>query len=421
MNQIKFNQLISELSWRGILDNCTNHEKLELAISNNRKAYIGFDPSGPSLHLGNYLQLVMLKRLMNLGIDCVALIGGATGSIGDPSGKSSERNLLSNDIVLKNSECISSQISEVIPKIKIVNNLDYYKSLSIIDFLRNFGKLFNVNYMLEKDSIKNRIETGISYTEFSYLLLQSYDFMTLYKNERVSIQIGGSDQWGNITSGIEAIRKVYSDDNDAVGLTVKLLIDANGKKFGKSENGAIFIDKKLTPTFKMYQFLYSQPDGEVIKLLKHLTFLTEEEINNIEREHNLDKSLKHAQIQLAKNLIVDIHGQKDYERAFSINEALYKSKIDTLNEEEMNELFDAIDSVKIHGLDYDNELSSIISRSQLGISKTEYKRLVEQKGVKVNSLAIDNVNLKISQIEAFHGKFIFVKIGKQKNLLLKKV
>jgi tyrosyl-tRNA synthetase len=305
------NNLLEILKNRGVLSNVTSEEKFLEILSDKPVAYVGFDPTSDSLHLGNYVQVNISNLIRKFGVEVIPVIGGATGSIGDPSGKSSERNLLSNDELKSNVKSISIQLKKIYGSdIKIINNFDFYSSMSFLDFLRDVGKNFSINYMLEKESIKNRLESGISYTEFSYLVLQAYDFYYLNLNQKVNIQIGGSDQYGNITSGLELIRKKNSDTK-AVGLTFNLLTNSSGKKFGKSEKGAIFLSKNKTSVYQMYQYFLNIADEDLKKMFCFLTCLDISEIDNIMQKHLQSPRDRLGQKELSKILISTIHSYND--------------------------------------------------------------------------------------------------------------
>ena len=402
--------LINDLKWRGILNNITNEEKLVLAIKENKAAYVGFDPSADSLHLGNFVMIQLLNRLKKFNIHTYAVLGGATGMIGDPSGKSSERNLLDPKLVEYNKEAIKKQLQDL-AQVEVLDNYDLYKDMNFLEFLRDVGKLINVNYMLEKDSIKTRLETGISFTEFSYTLIQGNDFLSYYQKYGVAIQAGGSDQWGNITTGIEMIRKVVGDDNLAVGFTVNLLTKADGTKFGKSEKGAIFLDPKKTSVYEMYQFLINQPDNEVIKLLKFLTFLDQDEILKLEEATKETPHLKLAQKELAKQVVVQIHGEKAYQTALEISEALFSGDIKKLSEQQINDAFKNMGSVYIE--DETINLVDLLVLTTAASSKRQAREFIANKAVSVNGDLETDENKVFSKKDLLFNKFLILKRGKR--------
>ena len=313
--------LIIDLKKRDIINNITKEDKIA-NLKPSDGIYIGFDPTATSLHLGNYIQIMLLKRFQKAGLKAYALLGGATGMIGDPSFKATERLLLDAKTLEENKFAIKYQLESF--GLTVIDNYDFYKDMSIIDFLRNIGKQINVNYLINKDTIASRLETGISFTEFSYSLLQGNDFLTLYNQHQIKIQAGGSDQWGNITTGLEMIRKNHGE-TDAFGITINLLTDGNGNKFGKSVAGAIWIDEAKTSSFSLYQFLLNQPDDQVEKLLKWLTYLELDEIAKIMFYHQQNPKQKLAQKMLALYVVQDLHGKTRANDAKEITEILFES------------------------------------------------------------------------------------------------
>lgn len=404
-------KLIDDLKWRGILNAITNDEKLEEAIKLNKCAYVGFDPSAPSLHLGNYVMLIMVRRLQLYGIKTYAIIGGATGMIGDPSGKSSERNLLDFETVNKNKLAIKEQLKKFASQ-NILDNYDNFKDMNYLTFLRDVGKMVNINYLLEKEIIKSRLETtGMSYTEFSYNLIQSYDFLQFYKNYDVAIQVGGSDQWGNITAGIEMIRKSIGDDNLACGITLNLLTNSEGKKFGKSEKGAIFLDPNLTSPYAMYQFLINQTDADVIKLLKFLTLLSHKEISEIEEIHLKEPFRRHAQHKLAKWVMIDIHGKEIYERIKEISEILFNGDIKKLTINELKSAMNNVPSVNINNAELN--IVDFIIANNITDSKRVARELITNNSIMINGDKINNLDFIVKKSDAFNNEFTIIKKGKK--------
>lgn len=405
--------LLKELNERKVINNITNQEKINelLKSVNNGAIYIGFDPSFKSLHLGNYLMLVTMKRFVNAGYKVYALIGGATGRIGDPSGKANERNLLAEKLVEKNVEALNKQI-KTITNCEIINNYDFYKNLTIFDFLREVGKEINVNYLLEKDIISRRLETGISYAEFSYSLIQGYDFYCLYKNNNVHLQIGGSDQWGNITTGIELIRKKVGEHNLACGMTLNLLTKSDGTKFGKSESGAIYLDANITSPYLMYQFLINQNDADVEKLLLSLTFLSVDEINKLMQKHKEQPWARIAQKELAKQIVTDIHGEKEYEKCVEISLAFFSGKLNELSE---SDLLLALSGMPNYEADLDlYNICDLLVLLKVCNSKSQARQLVESKSIYVNDKLIDDIHSDIFKKDALGKNNLFTYIRKGK-------
>lgn len=406
--------LLKELKDRKVINNITNEDKLNkvLNIQPKPSLYVGFDPSFKSLHLGNYLMLVTMKRFINAGYTVYALIGGATGRIGDPSGKKVERALLNENVVKDNANALSYQISSI-TNCKIINNDIFYHNLTIFDFLREVGKEININYLLEKDIIARRLETGISYAEFSYTLIQGYDFYCLYKQYNVYLQLGGSDQWGNITTGIEIIRKKIGEDNLACGLTLNLLIKADGTKFGKSESGAIYLDKYITSPYLMYQFLINQNDSDVQKLLLSLTFLSVDEINKIIIEHNQKPWYRLAQKKLAEQIVSDIHGKEEYKKCVKISDAFFGGKLSKLSE---SDLFLALSGMPSYLADQSSyNICDILVLLTVCTSKSQARQLVQSKSICVNNELIDDIHYEISINHALgtNNLFSYIRKGKK--------
>lgn len=417
---MKKENILKELRWRGIINNITDENKL-ISLLNSEKdygIYCGFDPSYKSLHLGNYVMIRILKMFKNYGIKTVALIGGATGMIGDPSGKSEERNLLDDSIVLENIKHIKKQLQEYATPDLIFNNSEIWSSINVIQYLRDIGKNFNVNTMLEKDIVKNRLEVGISYSEFSYSILQSYDWIQLFKLHNIAIQCGGSDQWGNITAGTNLFRKEFGEEHAAVGLTINLLLKADGKKFGKSENGAIYFDKKITSPYEMYKFLINQADNDLDKLFKFFTDYSKEEINNILNEHILNPKLRHGQNTLAKSILTDIHGIEEYEKSKKISKIMFEETYWDLDKQELDDALMNYDVIKLK-LNNENVIE-FLKNNNIIPSNREIRTLIEQKGLKINGKLIIDENLLITEQMLINNKYLLVKKGKKNFFVLKK-
>ena len=409
--------IIDELKWRGILNNITNEEKLLKAIENNKAAYIGFDPSAKSLHLGNYVMIMMLRRFQQYGIKAYALVGGATGMIGDPSGKLSERNLLDINKVNENKKSIIDQLKKYGHVDEVLDNYDNFKDMNILDFLRDVGKLINVNYMLEKEVIKNRLEVGISYTEFTYTLIQGYDFLKYYNTKDIAIQAGGSDQWGNITTGCEMIRKVVGDDNFACGMTVNLLLKSDGTKFGKSEKGAIFLDSSLTSPYEMYQFLINQEDKDVINLLKFLTMLTEEEILILQDEVTNNSKMKNAQKTLAKIIVEDVHGIEQYENALKISNAIFGGDIKSLINDDWKQIYNTIPN-NIVDKSKQYSLIELLTTTNIAPSNREARQLISSNSITINGEKVSDETIILTCKDTISDNFTIVKKGKRNYFII---
>ena len=404
---------LKELKWRGIINNITDEEKLVNLLNSDKDygIYCGFDPSFKSLHLGNYVMIRILKIFKKYGVKTIAVIGGATGMIGDPSGKSEERNLLDIDTVLNNIKCVEIQLKKYTNADIIFNNADIWINMNIVTFLRDIGKNFNVNTMLEKDIVKNRLETGISYSEFTYSILQSYDWVELYKKYNIAIQCGGSDQWGNLTAGTNLFRKLYGENHNAVGLTINLLLKSDGKKFGKSEKGAIYFDKDITSVYQMYQFLINQADNDLEKLFKFFTDFNENEINEILKKHFENPKLRYGQNCLADAIVNDIHGKEELMNAKKISKLMFEEKY---NELTINELDDVFKNYDVSEIELKNEnIVDFLKNTNTILSNREIRTLIEQKGLKINGNIVESFDLIIDQNLFINKKYLLIKKGKK--------
>lgn len=406
-----------DLQWRGLINSVTNEEKLVQFIKNKKAAYVGFDPSAASLHLGNYVMIMMARRLNMAGVKTYALVGGATGMIGDPSGKSSERNLLDEKTVLENKKAIVIQLKKYATE-NIIDNYEHFKNMNFLTFLRDIGKFVNINYLLEKEIIKTRLETtGLSYTEFSYNLIQSYDFLQLYQNLDVHMQIGGSDQWGNITAGIELIRKIVGDNNGAVGLTVNLLTNSEGKKFGKSEKGAIYLDKTMTSPYEMYQYLLNQSDSDVIKLLKVFTLLSKQEIESIESQHFANPTARIAQNALANYVVKDIHNEEELNNAIEISKKLFGGDISNLKASDLKLALNNVQSCDVEKSQY-NVVDFLVA-GKVVASKTQAREVISSGGILINGKKVIDLQEIVKKEEAFDNEFTVIRKGKKNYFLVK--
>lgn len=408
--------LLKDLQERGLINNITNNQKAdEFFKSKKFGMYIGFDPSAKSLHLGNYLAISILKRFALHGYKTVAVLGGATGMIGDPSGKNSERTLLDKKTLNENKECLKKQLQNL-TSAEIFDNYEIYKNMNVLDFLRDIGKSININHILEKDIVKRRLEVGLSYTEFSYSIIQGYDFWYLYKNKNVVLQIGGSDQWSNITAGVDFIRKSEGEKSHAFGLTINLLTKSDGTKFGKSESGAIYLDKQLTSPYQMYQFLINQSDEDIEKLFYYFSFKDINEIKQLIENHKKEPYKKIAQSELTKELIVTIHGQKEYDHVLKISEAIFKNEIEKLTEQELLIAFANVPTYQINSSGL-----NIIDILILGIcaSKREARELVDSGSIYLNGKKVDSKEINVSSKNSYSGKFAIIRKGKKNYFLIK--
>ncbi|AKB11339.1 tyrosine--tRNA ligase [Mycoplasmopsis synoviae] len=407
-------KVLTELRDREILKDISNEEKF-LSLPKNSGVYVGFDPTADSLHLGNYVQIVNLIRFKKHNWNALAVLGGATGMIGDPSFRSTERVLLSTEELLKNKNKIKSQLESF--GLKVFDNYEIYKDISFLDFLKNIGKLINVSYMLAKDSVKDRLAQGLSFTEFSYQIIQGYDFLHLYQNQDIFVQYGGSDQWGNITTGIEMISKVVGDNHKAIAITANLLIDSNGNKFGKSTGGgSLWLDAQKTKPFDMYQFLINQPDSEVEKLLKWLTFLGISEIKDLVNKHNKNPKDRLAQKALAYEVIKDIHGKSAAENCTFLSEMLFNSSLD-LSKVTLENMEFAYSQIESFEVEKGVNLVNFLVENKILQSKRLAREFIASKSLKFNYESIDE-DFSVSS-NYFEGKYATLHLGKKKILICK--
>jgi tyrosyl-tRNA synthetase len=418
---------IRELKWRGVLYDHT--EGLE-ELTGRVVGYIGFDPTAKSLHVGSLLPLITLSRFQRLGNIPIAVIGGGTGLIGDPSGKTKERPLLSKEEIEENIEGIKAQIEKFLDfkakenPAKLVNNYDWLGEIKLVDFLREVGKHITVNYMLQKESVRNRLqrEEGISFTEFSYMLLQAYDFLMLYDRENCVLQMGGSDQWGNITAGIDLIRKMRG--GKAYGLVFPLITTSSGVKFGKTEEGTVWLDPNLTSPFKFYQFWINTDDADVIRYLKYFTFLGEREIGELEESLKREPEKREPHRVLAREVTRMVHGEDAMRRAERASKVLFGEEIKDLNLREILEIFSDVPSREIPKERFEGEgypLVELLVDVGLFPSKGEARRAISGGGVYVNNIRVSDAQDKISLSRTIEGKVLILRKGKKNYLLVKLV
>ena len=395
-----------DLKWRGLVQDISSPELIDKLNNGEVTFYIGTDPTADSMHIGHYSSFLISKRLAKYGHHPILLVGGATGLIGDPK-PDSERPMITKEEVQKNFLGLSKQAKEIFG-FEVVNNWDWTKDINVIDFLRDYGKYFNIGYMLAKDKVRSRLESGITYAEFSYMILQALDFKYLFENRNCILQVAGSDQWGNITSGIELIRKTLN--KEAYGMVMPLVTDSNGKKFGKTEGNALWLDKNKTSSYELYQYLINLEDSMIIDYLKKLTFLSKEEIEALEKEHNAHPELRIAHKALAKEIISDLHGIDSFNEAVKISESLFSDKISSLSSEEIiNNIkdipkFDVEDSINIVDLLVNNNICS---------SKREAKEMISGNAISINSKKITDLEYIVSKNDAIDEKVILVKKGKK--------
>ncbi len=396
-----------ELQWRGLVKDVAGENIEDLINNKSVTFYWGTDPTADSLHLGHYSSLVTAKRLMKMGHKPILLCGGATGRIGDPR-PTAEREIISIDVLNHNIECIRKQIDTIFDgNAKLVNNYDWFKGYEFLDFLRDVGKYINVNYMLNKDIINRRLETGITYAEFSYMLIQGYDFLNMYRKMNCVMQVEGSDQWGNITTGIDLIRKI--DGKEAYAFTMPLILDSNGKKFGKSEGNALWLDKDKTSSYALYQYLINTDDAKVLEYLKVFTFLTPEEILDVMDRHNKEPHLRIAQETLAKCIITDLRGEEEYTKARDISKALFSEDIKNLSSEDIVNSLSGVKNVLV----YEGNIVDVLVEAKVFSSKREARELITGNALSINNKKVNDVNYIISKNDLIDNKIVVIKKGKK--------
>ena len=399
-------KLYDELVWRGLIESITDEELIEKINNGGLTFYIGTDPTGDSLHIGHYSTFSMAFRLKQGGHNPILLVGGGTGAIGDPK-PSAERPMITMEQLDYNYKKLRKQVEEIF-SFEVVNNYDWIKDINVLDYLRDFGKFFNINYMLDKETVKRRIESGITYTEFSYMILQALDFLHLYETKGCTLQIGGSDQWGNITSGVELIRKKVN--GIAYGLTMPLITKADGTKFGKSEGNAIWLDKSKTSAYEMYQFFLNAEDEKVIEYLKKLTFLSKEEIEELEKKHTENPHLREAHKALAKEVITFLHGEEEYNKAVKISESLFSGDIKDLTLEEINDAFKDVPNFELK----EESLIDMLVNNKITSSKREAREFLNAGSITLNGEKVTDENMTINKQIAIGGEAVIVRKGKKK-------
>ncbi len=423
MNKVN---IIDELQWRDAINQQTDEDGLrELLNEKNIGLYCGIDATGSSMHVGHLIPFMLLKRFQLAGHKPVILIGGATGSIGDPSGKSEERTLQSEETVAYNAEKITQQMKKLFragetdSEIRLVNNLDWTKQLSLLDFLRDFGKNFNINTMLAKDIVASRLETGISFTEFSYQILQSMDFLHLYRQLDVQLQIGGADQWGNITAGLELIRKKEGAEAKAFGLTIPLMLKADGTKFGKTAGGSVWLDPEQTTPYEFYQFWVNQDDRDVVKYLKFFTFLSQEEISALEESVQTEPHKRQAQKTLAAEMTTFVHGEKALEDALKITDALFTGNVAQLSADEIEQGFKNMPTFESNLTE--QELVTWLVDLGIEPSRRQSREDVQNGAISINGEKVTDLDFVMTREHSFDQRFIIVRRGKKKYFLVKLV
>ena len=399
--------LFEELKWRGLIKDISSPELEEKLNKGGMTFYIGTDPTADSLHVGHLSSFLISKRLKDAGHKPILLIGGGTGMIGDPR-PTTERAMISKEQVMKNFEGLKNQVEKIFG-FEVVNNYDWAKDINVLDFLRDYGKYFNVNYMLDKDIIRRRLETGITFAEFAYTLIQGYDFLWLYQNKNCVLQAEGSDQWGNITTGIDLIRKKLG--KEAYGFTMPLVLDKYGHKFGKSEGNALWLDRNKTSSYELYQYLINVDDEMVISYLKIFTFLSVDEILELEKSNMEHPELREAHKALARCIITDLHGDKAYKEAVKISESLFSGDIKNLTSKEIEMAFKGLDKIIIES---DMNIVDFLVNTSICSSKRESREFVNNNSISINGEKINDLDFIINKDIAIDNKYVVVRRGKKK-------
>lgn len=406
--------LYEDLKWRGLIKDVTSPELEEKLNKGGMTFYIGADPTAESLHIGQYPTFLVAERLRRAGHKPIILVGGATGRVGDPRG-TGEREKADIKVIEHNFQKIKEQMKLLFGSdILVVNNYDWFKNYNYIDFLRDIGKCINVNYMINKDLVKRQMEIGISYAEFSYMLIQGYDFKHIHDNYGANLQFGGSDQWGNLTTGIELIRKLNNEE--VYAFSIPLIVDSNGKKLGKSYGNALWLDKNKTSSYQMYQYLINFEDIMMEEYLKKYTFLNKEEIDTIMTKHNEKPELKIAQKALAKEVITFIHSSDDYEKAKKLSEVLFTENFKDLTSEDVLELFDKKDIINISP----NNLIDLLIEVKAASSKREAREFITGNAIKINGEKINDLDYQITDKDFIDNTYIIIKRGKKNYYVGKK-
>jgi tyrosyl-tRNA synthetase len=426
-NTLEMN-FVDELRWRGMLQDIMPGTE-ELLNKEMVRGYIGFDPTADSLGVGNLVQVMLLLHFQQCGHKPIALIGGATGMVGDPSGKSAERNLLSEELLNHNLDSQKKQLEKFLDfndqpnGAEIVNNYDWFKEFSFLDFIRDVGKHITINYMA-KDSVKNRLETGMSFTEFAYQLVQGYDFYYLWQHKGIKLQMGGSDQWGNIVTGTELIRRKGS--GEAFALTTPLIKKADGTKFGKTESGNVWLDPKRTSPYKFYQFWLNASDEDSKNYIRIFTLLKKDEIESLEKKHAEAPHLRMLQKALAKDITIRVHSETDYQAAVEASEILFgkgtSEALNKLSEEDLLSVFDGVPQVDLKKSELDNGINLIeflSDKTQIFPSRGEAKKMIQGGGVSINKAKAEDINLSVSSGHLLKEKYMLVQKGKKNYYLIK--
>ena len=407
--------LYEELEWRGLIKDVAGEDIKDKLNNEKISFYWGTDPTADSLHLGHYSSLITAKRLAKAGHHPILLVGGATGLIGDPR-PTAERELIAKETVEKNIEGIKAQVLRIFDgNAEIVNNYDWMKDFSFLDFLRDIGKYINVSYMLGKDIISRRLESGITFAEFSYTLIQGYDFLHLFRSKNCVLQAEGADQWGNITTGLELIRKI--EGKEAYGFTMPLVLDKYGNKFGKSAGNALWLDINKTSSYELYQYLINVDDSMVVSYLKIFTFLSREEIEELEAKNAANPELREAHKALAREIITDLHGEAEYEKAVNISNALFSGNAKALSLADIKVGFRDVPTVEIE--DNGTTLIDVLVNNKICSSRREAREFLNAGSITLNGDKVTDENLAITRDLAIEGEVIVLRRGKKKNYIVK--
>ena len=398
--------LYEDLKWRGLIQDISDEELIDKLNNEKLTFYIGTDPTADSMHIGHYSSFLISKRLAKYGHKPLLLVGGATGLIGDPK-PNAERPIITKEEVEYNIKGLTKQAKDIFG-FEVVNNYDWTKDINIIDFLRDYGKYFNIGYMLAKDKVKSRLETGITYAEFSYMILQAMDFMHLYETRDCVLQVAGSDQWGNITSGIELVRRKL--DKTVYGMVMPLVTDSNGVKFGKTEGNALWLDKNKTSSYELYQYLINLEDSMIVSYLKQLTFLSKEEIESIEKDHIEHPEQRNAHKILAREIITDLHGKEEYEKAVKISKAFFEGRLDTLSNDELE---DAIKGKKVNDIELNKNIVDVLIDMGVASSKREAREFVNNNSIEIKGEKVNSLDAIIDNKYLTNEKYLIIKRGKK--------
>ena len=404
--------LFEDLKWRGLIKDITSPELEEKLNKGGMTFYIGTDPTADSMHIGHLSSFLITKRLKDAGHHPILLVGGGTGLIGDPKA-TCERDRTPREVIEKNYLGLRKQVEDIFG-FEVVNNLDWYQDINMIDFLRDYGKYFSINYMLDKDTVRKRLESGISFTEFSYMILQAIDFLHLHQTKGVDLQVAGSDQWGNITAGVDLIKKATGDT--VYAFTMPLVTDSRGVKFGKSEGNALWLDKNKTSSYELYQFLVNVEDSMVIDYLKIYTFLSKEEIEKYAEVNQNEPHLRLAHKKLAEEIITFLHGHEEYEKAVHISESLFKGNIKELSKDE---LIDASKNMDSYTLNEDMNLVDLLVNANITSSKREAREFITNNSISINGEKVNDLDFIVTKENALYQEFTIIRKGKKKYYVIK--